>query len=218
MNLTFSIVLKYGTEGFGDLAPSNQFIISKYASLAVIEFLKTYGIEAKIKWPNDIYVKDKKIAGILIEHALQGGTMAYSIIGIGLNSNQTVFDSDLFNPTSIRLEAHDSASLDLKDALVEFLNIFKDITEHKTAFEIDRLYHSSLWRLDVESTFIDYTNLPTGYHEGPITPSQTSNSIPYSIEFSGTIRGVSSIGELLVEDANTSIIRRFNFKGISYII
>ena len=127
MNLTFSIVIKYGADGYGDLNPSNQFLISKVTSLAVTEFLKRFGIDAQIKWPNDIYVKNKKIAGILIEHALQGNTMAYSIIGIGLNVNQLNFDSNLFNPTSIRLESPGLTHLDLKDALDDFLNIFKDI-------------------------------------------------------------------------------------------
>jgi BirA family biotin operon repressor/biotin-[acetyl-CoA-carboxylase] ligase len=216
MNLTFSIVIKYGADGYGDLNPSNQFLISKVTSLAVTEFLKRFGIDAQIKWPNDIYVKNKKIAGILIEHALQGNTMAYSIIGIGLNVNQLNFDSNLFNPTSIRLESPGLTHLDLKDALNDFLNIFKDITENKIISEIDELYHSKLWRLDSKSTFVDYTKLPTRYHEGPVVP--IPDSTRSSIEFSGRIIGVSSIGELLIEDSSSFQIRRFSFKEIGYII
>ena len=216
MNLTFSIVIKFGAEGYGDLHPSNQFIISKVTSLAVIDLLERFGIDARIKWPNDIYVKNKKIAGILIEHTLLGNTMAYSIIGIGLNVNQLSFDSNLLNPTSIRLETSNSTSIDLEDTLEEFLSIFKDIAEHKTILEIDRLYHSKLWRLDAKSTFVDYTNLPTKYHEGPIglMPNDTQSSI----EFSGRIIGVSSIGELLIEDSDSLQVRRFNFKEIGYKI
>lgn len=201
MNLTFSIVIKYGTERYGDLAPSDQFIISKITCLAVMEFLKNYGIDARIKWPNDIYVKDKKIAGILIENGLRGSRMAHSIIGIGLNVNQTIFESDLYNPTSIRLESQDTTDLDLHDTLEKFMNIFQDILENKTLLEVDRLYHSNLWRLDVKSTFVDNTT-----------------NIPSSPEFTGTIRGVSGIGELLIEDENTSEIRKFSFREIGYIL
>lgn len=216
MNLTFSIVIKYGPEGYGYLAAADQFTISKIASLAVIEFLKTYSIDAKIKWPNDIYVNDKKIAGILIEHAMQGERMAYSIIGIGLNTNQISFDSNLFNPTSIRLEHPNLNCLNLHLALEGFIKIFKDITEHQTLFEVDRLYHSNLWRLDTECTFVDFTNLPKGHHEGPILP--LSGEIPSPIAFSGIIRGVSRMGELIVKDLHSSKIHKYNFKEIGYII
>ena len=147
------------------------------------------------------YVKDKKIAGILIENGLRGSRMAHSIIGIGLNVNQTIFDSNLYNPTSIRLESQDTTDLDLHDTLEKFMNIFQDILENKTLLEVDRLYHSNLWRLDVKSTFVDYTT-----------------NIPSSPEFTGTIRGVSGIGELLIEDENTSEIRKFSFREIGYIL
>jgi hypothetical protein len=104
----------------------------------------------------------------------------------------------------------------LKDALNDFLNIFKDITENKIISEIDELYHSKLWRLDSKSTFVDYTKLPTRYHEGPVVP--IPDSTRSSIEFSGRIIGVSSIGELLIEDSSSFQIRRFSFKEIGYII
>ena len=67
-NLTFSIIIKYGKDAYYDLIPSNQFIFSKIASITVLDLLSKYGIKAEIKWPNDIYVNDKKIAGILIEN------------------------------------------------------------------------------------------------------------------------------------------------------
>ena len=94
-NLTFSIIIKYGKDGYYDLIPSNQFIISKITSIAVLDLLSKYGIKAEIKWPNDIYVNDKKIAGILIEHTLHGNSIAYSIIGIGINVNQMQFLEEL---------------------------------------------------------------------------------------------------------------------------
>ena len=100
-NLTFSIVLK-------DLQilPSEQIAISQITALSVVDFLASHGIEAKIKLPNDIYVDAKKICGILIENSICSNKMKWSIIGIGINVNQTTFPSSLPNPTSILLQKY----------------------------------------------------------------------------------------------------------------
>ena len=215
-NLTFSIIIKYCKDGYGNLLPSGQFIISKIAALSIVNLLNKYGIDAEIKWPNDIYVHDKKIAGILIEHALRHDTMVYSIVGIGLNVNQITFGSELYNPTSIRIESHLAESLDLNIILEDFVNIFKNILEQRSVYELDSLYHSRLWRLNIKANFIDYTSLPNGVLDAPIVPNQTN--IPHAITFSGIIRGVSDIGELIVEDDASSELHRFGFKEIGYII
>lgn len=77
-----------------------QFAISEAAALAVCDLLHEYGVRAEIKWPNDIYVHKYKICGILIEHAV-GRSIESSIIGIGLNINQSSFPASLPNPISI---------------------------------------------------------------------------------------------------------------------
>ena len=101
-NLTFSIVTKFSTEGeVPSVRAADQFVISEIGALAAIDCLATYNIEAKIKWPNDIYVGNKKICGILIENAVRDGRLATSIIGVGLNVNQLHFDPALPNPTSM---------------------------------------------------------------------------------------------------------------------
>ena len=64
--------------------------------------LLAQGVEARIKWPNDLYVGDRKICGILIENVLEGKQVRESIIGIGLNLNQLQFPADLPNPVSLR--------------------------------------------------------------------------------------------------------------------
>ncbi|MBP6454521.1 MAG: biotin--[acetyl-CoA-carboxylase] ligase, partial [Bacteroidales bacterium] len=79
-NLTFSLVLKPDM-----IKAENQFIISQIAAVGVYEYLVSKGIDAKIKWPNDIYVGDKKIAGILIENFIEGDSLSESIVGVGLN-------------------------------------------------------------------------------------------------------------------------------------
>lgn len=97
LNLTFSIVLYPQF-----LAISRQFYISRAISLGVADFLTKYVGGVSIKWPNDIYVNDKKIAGILIETAISGGKFTRAIVGIGLNINQEKFISDAPNPVSLK--------------------------------------------------------------------------------------------------------------------
>jgi BirA family biotin operon repressor/biotin-[acetyl-CoA-carboxylase] ligase len=106
-NLTFSILL-HPTE----IPANRQFLITEVVSVAMCETLEhlfrplspsnsSPDQEVTIKWPNDIYVGDRKICGILIENRLKGSTMTDSIVGIGLNVNQRTFVSDAPNPVSV---------------------------------------------------------------------------------------------------------------------
>ena len=80
---------------------ADQFKISETIALALVEYLKDKGVEAKVKWPNDIYVGDKKICGILVEHVVTGKHISRTIAGFGLNLNQKEFKSDAPNPVSL---------------------------------------------------------------------------------------------------------------------
>ncbi|MBK6281348.1 MAG: biotin--[acetyl-CoA-carboxylase] ligase [Draconibacterium sp.] len=96
-NLLASIIL------FPDfLSAAKQFYLSKIASLSIVDFLKTETSGITIKWPNDIYIDNKKVAGILIENAIKGHNLSSSIIGIGLNLNQELFVTDAPNPVSLK--------------------------------------------------------------------------------------------------------------------
>lgn len=95
-NLTFSVVVR--PRG---LRASLQFSISEAVALAVADTLAHYGLPAKVKWPNDIYVGDRKICGILIEHAVAGTDILHSICGVGIDVNQREFLSDAPNPVSM---------------------------------------------------------------------------------------------------------------------
>jgi BirA family biotin operon repressor/biotin-[acetyl-CoA-carboxylase] ligase len=99
-NLLLSLLL------YPDIHPSKQFIICEYISIAALEVLRDAFslIDVSVKWPNDIYVKHKKIAGILIEHFITGDAINYSIVGIGLNINQKAFPPSLSCTTSLSLE------------------------------------------------------------------------------------------------------------------
>ena len=95
-NLTFSILLHPV-----DLPANRQFLLSMQVSLAICEALGEHIGDLSIKWPNDIYWRNAKIAGILIENSLQGSVIRDSIVGVGLNVNQRQFQSDAPNPISL---------------------------------------------------------------------------------------------------------------------
>ena len=99
-NLLFSIALDMSC-----LKAEDQFLLTQIVSVSMINVLKNYLPEENlfIKWPNDIYYKDKKIAGILIKNEIKGMMLGTSIIGIGLNVNQTTFDENLPNPISLKM-------------------------------------------------------------------------------------------------------------------
>lgn len=98
-NLTFSLPLHPH-----DFQPQEQFLISEAFALAIIDFLDetaSKGIHPSIKWPNDIYVGDRKICGILISHSLAPGRIVRSVLSAGVNINQMCFRSDAPNPVSL---------------------------------------------------------------------------------------------------------------------
>ncbi len=97
-NITCSIITK---PSFVPL--EEQFLLSKAISLGVRDFLLIHTKEVSIKWPNDIYIGDKKIAGILIENIIMGDKMETSVIGIGININQEIFSDNIPNPTSLKM-------------------------------------------------------------------------------------------------------------------
>lgn len=97
-NLTFSLVLKYGRT----LLAVDGILITCAVTLAIRDYLLKKGIEARVKWPNDIWVDDRKICGILIENTLEGVHISGSIVGVGLNLNQKNWPEDLPNPVSVR--------------------------------------------------------------------------------------------------------------------
>lgn len=96
-NLLFSLLI-YPEE----IVANEQFIISQITSLAIKNTLDQFTDDIRIKWPNDIYWREKKIAGILIENDLRGNHIEHSIIGIGININQQIFPPELPNPVSLR--------------------------------------------------------------------------------------------------------------------
>ena len=217
-NLTFSIVLKFGEQAAGKAGPGvagklqlvvaarEQFVLTEITSLSIVEFLSRHGIKAKIKWPNDIYVGDKKICGVLIENSLRGENLSSSIIGIGLNVNQRNFDVNLPNPTSMVLET--GLQEDIKGCLEEFMDIFQNtlFAALSSDHNLRDSYLSHLWRRNIPAQYIDLSAHPSpeGQHHGR--------------EFTGIIRNLSPIGHLQIEDTEKGELKEFAFKEISYIL
>ena len=97
-NIALSVVLQPG-----QLKASQQFYLSATVALACFEFFSVYaGDETRIKWPNDIYWRDRKAGGILIENIFHGAAWRYAVVGMGFNINQVTFNEDLKNPISLK--------------------------------------------------------------------------------------------------------------------
>ena len=142
-NVTMSILLRPE-----NVAPNQQFWLSEISALAVERVLSKYIGNVSIKWPNDVYYKDFKICGMLIEHSLSGGKINYTIPGIGINVNQRVFLSDAPNPISLaNVLGHEVPTSEILDGLVdEILTMCDQLPEKAT--EIHREFLSKLYRRD----------------------------------------------------------------------
>ncbi len=189
-NLMFSVFKD--TSGFNLEYP---FFISMVTSLAILKTLQSFSIsKLAIKWPNDILSEDKKICGILIENVIKQNNLSNTIIGIGLNVNQTEF-SHL--PKASSLKSITGYVFDLEEvlhALIKNLKHYFKILKRGDYLTLKAAYESYLFRKDKPSTFKDAEGLV----------------------FSGYIKNVSLFGnlQLLLED---DIIKEFDLKEITLL-
>lgn len=188
-NLTFSIVLK----GLG-LAAADAHRLNYLASLAVAEFLEGYRVSPSIKWPNDIYLGRKKICGILVENPLSGDVVSASVIGIGININQTEFPQ-LANATSLRCCA--GKEYDLEECLRVFMEVFNRLLSTLREQSLVDKYSASLFLKGVTAEYSDYLR---------------------DIRFTGIIRGVDPDGRLRIYDTSALTDRLYRFKEVGYIL
>lgn len=136
-NLTFTLVIEPR-----EVRVCEQFTVSMRTALAVAGALGALGVEAMVKWPNDIYVGERKICGILIEHSFSSEYLDRSLLGVGVNVAQRDFDPAAANPVSL-------AMLGVEVSTDEVLDLF---CEHFTALgelsvdELYKLYMSKLYR------------------------------------------------------------------------
>ena len=186
-NLLFSVVLHPR-----QVPIKEQFILSQTVSIALSEVVSLYCDSVCIKWPNDIYVGDRKIAGILIENSINKKEIETTIIGIGLNVNQLLFEGAP-NPTSLRVELGKEQNRD--EILQQFLSRFRQLYASmlRDPETIRRIYKERLYQRGKRSQYKDATGI-----------------------FSGLIIDVAIDGQLLIADANGDI-RRYYFKEVEYL-
>lgn len=222
-NLTFSIVVRRGFE-----AP-RQFELSMLVSLGVTAALSKYldPSRLKVKWPNDIYFDDRKLAGILIENTVNSRGIERSIVGIGLNVNQTEFMSEAPNPVSMKGitgETYDLETLleETAGTVLDFIDQYCSVEEPD---ELHALYMQRLWRNDGQThAWTDTTekkaesdiSMPT-----PFTPSGKAEGTP----FYACIADVRLDGTLLLRPTapdGTPVIpatvRPFAFKQVAALL
>jgi len=151
MNLLCSILF------YPELLPAGQsFVIAELAALSVKYTLDKYVSDILIKWPNDIYWKNKKISGILIENDLTGTLIARSIIGIGINLNQSGFKSEAPNPVSLRMitgQTYDRRKI-LGELQAEFERLVQELND-KGIDSLHQKYFAALYRREGFYTYQD---------------------------------------------------------------
>lgn len=189
-NLTFSLILKPNF-----LRASDQFQLNVAVSMGVFDFLSEFIDEnLKVKWSNDIYYGDKKMGGILIENSLQGYQIGHSIIGIGLNINQTEFSNE--RATSLKNITQNPLKYDLSELLKKLLenieiNYLKIKNNDYNLLKIR--YLCNLFRFE-------------GYHYFKKNGQQ----------FLGRIIGIDETGKLGIETDGNVIY--FDFKEVEFVI
>lgn len=143
-NLTFSLIL------YPTLAADEQFVLNKAISLGIYDFVTILlpDHRVSIKWPNDIYIGDKKVCGILIQNSVIGNKLDYMIVGIGLNVNQTVFTGNAPNPVSIKMATTLEYNLDeLLQKLLNSISYRYTIIKPESIKKIESDYKRALYRL-----------------------------------------------------------------------
>jgi BirA family biotin operon repressor/biotin-[acetyl-CoA-carboxylase] ligase len=135
------------------LKPSDQFRLNIIISLAIVDFLQKYCKQKeriRIKWPNDIYIDDKKIAGVLIRLFIQNQKIKYAIIGVGININESSFPGNIPNPTSLSLETREDYDPDELLSNVTML-IYKHYEQLKkiTWEQLESSYLKLLYQYDM---------------------------------------------------------------------
>ena len=193
-NLLFSLIVKPEK-----IPASQQFVLCELISVVLCDVLAQYSTDIRIKWPNDIYHKDKKLCGILIEHDLEGMHLSRTIIGVGLNVNQSEFTGNAPNPTSLRqILGHEVEREALLNAITtRFMELYAKYTSPTPTISRDTLhesYTSRLYRRGTKATYRDIQGI-----------------------FTAVLRTVEFDGHLLLEDSQNQL-HSYLFKEVEYIL
>ena len=218
-NLLCSIVISHQHSAFSH----QPFYLNVAVSVAMHRLVYTLSVNAvhglysirpqaglTIKWPNDIYWEDKKIAGILIENAIIGKEIKYSIAGIGLNVNQQEWHSDAPNPVSLRQITGREYEVDeLMRALVR--DIYKVLDEPASA--VWDYYRAHLYRREGFWPFVERE-----VSTAPTMNADTAFSRQLSaISFMARIEDILPTGEIVLRDQQNQQ-RTYHFKQVRYVV
>ena len=195
-NITLSMYVRPGEDGIPLVKAGDAFRLTACTALAVASYVSSKGVRCSIKWPNDIYSSDRKISGMLIESTVSpDGLISDSILGIGVNINQTEFPPEILNPTS--LKKHTGQSFNVEAESTSLVSLLKDTLLHHLASP---------------SLLQDYTSLlyrHPGFH--PYIDCRSGE------QFEAQIDGVDPDGKLRLV-LRDGTLRRFSFKEVSYVI
>ena len=196
-NLLFSILLHPK-----DIPANKQFSISMQVSLAICEALGEHIGNLSIKWPNDIYWRDKKVAGILIENAIVGSEIKYSIAGIGLNVNQTEYVSNAPNPISLKQIS--GKEYDIHELMQ---NLYAGV-QRALDEDVWTEYKAHLYRKEGFWPFVE--------REVSVAPTMNAAADTEGI-FMARIADVMPTGEIVLED-QAGKERKYHYKQIRYVV
>jgi len=188
-DLTFTVILHPTF-----LNAAGQFLLSKAISLGVCDFLANYIDDVLVKWPNDVFVYGKKIGGILIRHTVNNEMLQTTIVGIGININQTSFDPQLSTATSLSL------ILGREFILEETLSQLCEALDNRYAM---------LRNEEIAELENDYLKSLLGFGE-------TRRFRVKDVTVEGVIRGVDDFGRLLVEHPGMPV-RTYAHKEIEFV-
>jgi len=184
-NLTFSVMVKPGF-----LAIADQFLLNVCTALAVADFLEHEGCrDVAVKWPNDVYIGPKKVCGILVESQIRGNHLMWSVIGIGLNINQSNFGAA--TATSLSLESGKSYILDeCLSSLVTFIEARYLQVRQTSKDKIVKEYES---RLYWANTLHQFESSDRGLFEGWIVGIDAAGRLRISIDEEETSFGTKEL-------------------------
>lgn len=186
LNLTFSVIL------FPEISVPQIFALNMAVSLAVSKALEDYKIETHIKWPNDILAGSKKVAGILIENQFRADQVISSVVGVGVNVNQTEFGPAL-NACSLKSVAAKEFDLDgVFGKIYQQLDFYVNILMEKNLVLLSKRYHEKLFGLNEIRQFQDKAG-----------------------KFEGLIRGVDENGFIRIERAEG--IKKYDLKEVQFL-
>ena len=190
-NLLFSLLVRPGET----LEVSRQFLLSQAVALSIHDAMKCYGVDTRLKWPNDIYAGNRKLAGILLELDYSGAFVEQAIIGIGLNVNQENFPPMDRKPVSMKMLRKRDFILD--DVLATILDLF----EH---------YYTEMRFGNRDAIAAEYKRVLLGMNE-------RHTFIDCNGRFDAVIQDIESDGHLLLQ-RNDGSTGRYAFKEVEMVL